>query len=366
MKKVLHVTTVHHRADVRIFWKECCSLIDVGFQVNLLVQDGLGSGVVNGVQVMDIGKKYTSRITRIIGAPWRMFFFAKKFKPDVIHFHDPECLVAGYFLKILGFSVIYDAHEDVPRQIATKHWIPKWLRFYLAKFFETLENFIAARIDAVVCATDVIRDRFLKVNKKSLDVKNYPLLSEFMHVPLEKPKNRTVCYLGAITRERGILQALDAISLLHDVEMVICGPYESAEFEAELRQHKSWPRVRYNGVVGRKAIADILARSRVGLVTLLDSPNQVDSLPVKMFEYMASGTPFVASYFPLWRDIVHETGAGICVNPSSPREIADAIAAILADGSTAEGMGRAGRAFAEKKYNWGKEAQKLISLYESL
>ena len=47
-----------------------------------------------------------------------------------------------------------------------------------------------------------------------------------------------------------------------------------------------------------KIISEILSDSIAGIVTLKPIINYLDSLPVKMFEYMAAGLPVIASDFP--------------------------------------------------------------------
>jgi len=62
---------------------------------------------------------------------------AKEINADIYHFHDPELMIVGYLLsKVQGKRVIYDVHEDVPRQIMSKTWIPKSLRFMISKTVE--------------------------------------------------------------------------------------------------------------------------------------------------------------------------------------------------------------------------------------
>ena len=54
------MTSVHPRNDVRVFQKECKSLSEAGYKVKLVVADGLGDKLVEGVQIIDVGSKKRS------------------------------------------------------------------------------------------------------------------------------------------------------------------------------------------------------------------------------------------------------------------------------------------------------------------
>src|SRR3546814_21050944 len=58
--------------------------------------------------------------------------------------------------------------------------------------------------------------------------------------------------------------------------------------EAQLRAMPEWRHVQYLGVLDRAGVRDVLARSQLGVVLLHPVSNYLDSLPIKMFEYMRS------------------------------------------------------------------------------
>jgi len=109
-----------------------------------------------------------------------------------------------------------------------------------------------------------------------------------------------------------------------------------------------------------------MARASAGLVTLLPMPSYLDSLPIKMFEYMSAELPVIASDFPLWRDIVQRHGCGVCVDPADPAAIGAAIRCYVDDPALVQRAGQAGRAAVLSTYNWPQAERELLSLYRTL
>jgi len=164
--KLVHVTSVHPRHDVRIFHKQCRSLSKAGLDVVLIVQDGRGDELCLGVRIVDMGRPPSGRLLRILKSPWRAWGKIRQLEADIIHFHDSELLPMAYVLKKQGRRMIYDAHEDVPRDILSKHWVPLPLRRSLAFVAEKIENFVVRRLDGVVTATPFIARRFACINSR--------------------------------------------------------------------------------------------------------------------------------------------------------------------------------------------------------
>lgn len=363
--KICHFTSAHRPDDVRIFHKECTTLAAAGFEV-YLVATNCEEEIKNGVHIINASVPVSGRFTRMWKTSKLVYKKALSLDADVYHFHDPELLRFALRLKRKGKKVIYDAHEDVPRQILGKHWIPKGIRKIISTVFELYENFIVKKLSYVIVSTPTIKQRFIKINSKTEAICNYPILKENTDLPLWETRKSEICYVGGITAIRGVKELVESISLVQNASLNIAGLYSPESLKSDLMLLEGWSKVNDYGYIGRNEIVGILNKSKVGMVTLYPQLNYLDSLPIKMFEYMLAGLPVIASNFPLWKEIIEDCNCGLTVDPKNPSEIATAIDFILSNNYKAEQMGKNGRKAVLEKYNWDAEAKKLIGVYQVL
>ena len=359
---VCHLTSAHDRADTRIFHKLCTSLQSHGYNVALIVADGKPDEDMSGVRIISV-KKQSSRVLRMLVAPFRIFSKARKLHAN------PELLLVGWLLRVFcGAQVVYDAHEDLPKTVLAKTYIPKPFRMFVAGVSNIVEKSIAGRLSAVVAATPHIKSKFDMYNHRSVSVCNYPLI-EAWPVPSGRTKSSTkrVAYVGNLGVNRGIFEMIAALELCHNhICFDVCGSFLEKDTEKSVMEQPGWANVKFHGWVGASEIRDILGRSLAGIVTLKATPNYLYSLPIKMFEYMRAGIPVIASDFPEWRQIIQKYECGILVDPEDPRSIASAIDFIIDNPKSAMQMGENGMKAIAQKYNWTAEEQKLLCVYENL
>jgi glycosyltransferase involved in cell wall biosynthesis len=286
---------------------------------------------------------------------------------DVYHLHDPEMIPIGLKLKEMGKKVIFDAHEDASQQILTKPYLNPFLARLVSLSMAVYERFACRRFDGVVAATPHIFRKFTKINRNVVAINNYPLVGELDSAVPWSEKCPEIGYVGGISSLRGIKQVVEACSLVKTgVKLNLVGNFSEPAVEAEVKRLGGWQRVQELGFLDRHGVRDVLARCVAGLVTFLPAPNHVYAQPNKMFEYMSSGIPVIASDFPLWREILEGHNCGICVDPLDPAAIAEAIDYLVRNPEIAKKMGENGREAVWAKYNWAVEEEALLNFYKEL
>ncbi len=363
--KVIHLSSGHYADDTRIFWKECLSLARAGYDVTFVVP-GDRRGKREGVDIVPV-KRRPGRLGRMLMTPIDVIVAGLRQKGMIYHFHDPELIPGGLLLRALGKRVIYDAHEDVPRDILFKWWIPRTLRRPASLFVAGVEWIAGHTLSGIVAATPVIARRFPQ--QRAALVQNYAFKSEiaFGNDDVPHGKRRAVAYVGGVTVDRCAIELVEAIARVQrspDVSLLIAGIADPPSLVGALAALPGWPRVDYRGLQDRVGVRRLLAESCVGLVLFHPRQSYLESQPVKMFEYMAAGLPVIAADFPRFRAIVEGNRCGLCVPPRDVAAIASAIEWMFDHPAEAQEMGKRGRELVRRSLNWEHEEQQLLRLYE--
>lgn len=364
-KRIVHCATTHRASDPRIFQKECRTLAAAGYEVVYVVPHDRDE-VVEGVQIRAVPrpKNGRERMTTTVRDVYRQ---ALAEGPEAVcHLHDSDLLPAGFALKLAGRRVVYDAHEDTPKQMRYQHWIPRPLRQVAGAAAAVLEQAAGRWFDGIIAAEPENARRFPPA--RTTLVRNYPIVDELLAddaLPYaERPP--LAVYVGSITRVRGVGEMMEAVQRLPEelgAELVLGGPFHPANLEGEVR---GAPGVRVAGYLSRPEVAYWLGQARVGLVVLYPVRKYVESYPTKLFEYMAAGVPVIASDFPVWREIVDEAGCGITVDPHDVDALAGAMRWLFDHPDEAAAMGQRGRDAVRQRFSWAREAEELLAFYERL
>ncbi|MEN9700016.1 MAG: hypothetical protein RLZZ301_1214 [Bacteroidota bacterium] len=358
--RICHLTSVHRPDDIRIFHKMACGLAP-DFDMHLVVPNG-NTGQLNGVHVHSFKAETQNRRIRMKQTVDRVLKEALALKADLYHLHDPELLRIVPALRQTGAKVVFDSHEDVPKQIMDKHWIPWVFRKSISLAYTWYEKRKARQLDGIISVTPGICARFETYHSAVCLVANFPLPSEFKEVDWSSKKPTHFCYIGGLYASRGIREVVMAMKYVNGT-LHLAGSFDDPLLQAELESSSAWKKVVFHGHVDRQHIQQILAQCSVGLVTLHPTPSYMEAYPIKLFEYMAGGCAVIASDFPLYRQLIENSQCARFVDPENEAEIAHELNAFVNDPERCLTAAKAARSTFENAFNWDHEAAKLSAFY---
>jgi glycosyltransferase involved in cell wall biosynthesis len=180
----------------------------------------------------------------------------------------------------------------------------------------------------------------------------------------------TIGYAGHLYPWKGVDLIVEAVAALPDARALIVGghPQESdlARVQAFATQLDCAPRVTFTGFV---APLEVASRLRQADVLVLPNPASAVSnaytSPLKLFEYMASGRPIVASDLQSIREVLMHERNALLVAPGDPQALTAAIRRLMEDRTL--GTRLASQALEDaREYTWEKRAERLEALFGAL
>lgn len=352
---VVMLTSAHPATDDRIFYREAKTLAEAGYAV-CVVGRHPRSELVDGIYIHALSA-VGGRFARLLQQR-EVLKVARELAGTIYIFHDPELIAVGLMLRALGKVVVYDAHENLPKQILQKDWIPRPLRWLIAPIAGAIEYMSSWPLSGVFAAVPAIESRFPK--SRTILVRNFPTRVALNVLSEGKPitsRPDVVIYTGCFSPVRGTRELVMAFREdLHDVQLWLVGKFQDATFEQEILSSLP-PNVKWLGWKEHPETLYLYREAKIGALLLHDTPNHRCALPVKLFEYLGAGLPVISSNFPEYAPYVQ--GCGVLVDPEDIFSIRDGIRELLSDSRRLEAMSTTARERAMRLYSWEAEGMRL-------
>lgn len=176
-----------------------------------------------------------------------------------------------------------------------------------------------------------------------------------------------ICFVGALGPWHGIEQLLRAFSMAlrnhADLRLLLVGgarEYNIGHLRDQIARLGIANRVHSLGRIEHRQIPSILVESDVAVAPY--PATDFGFSPLKIFEYMASGLPVVASDTPSTREIIGHGVNGLLVRPGDANELAKAMTCVLDDKDLRLRL-RKGALRAAQDFSWEKATDRLLDLY---
>jgi glycogen synthase len=310
---------------------------------------------------------------------------------DVVHVHPWYTHFAGRLTKLAyGIPLVLTVHSLEP--------LRPWKREQLGGGYDVstwVERTAIEAADAVVAVSNGTRGDVLRLF--DLDPARVHVIHNGIDADFYRPDPATdalerhgidpsvpyVLFVGRITRQKGIVHLVRALHhLAPGIGVVLCaGQPDTSEIAREMTEgvravQAERPNVVWIGeMVSREEVRQLYSHAAV-----FCCPSVYEPFGIINLEAAACETPVVASAVGGIPEVVVDGETGLLVpvelSPDDPMRpldpdrfelnLAGAINALMADATTREVMGRAGRRRAVESFSWASIARQTVTLYESL
>ncbi|MDX5428252.1 MAG: glycosyltransferase [Bacteroidota bacterium] len=366
-KKAIIVTTNDITTDNRVH-RVSMLLLEMGFDVHWVGRELPGS--------MPIERPYSTRRFKLWftkGALFyasfnlRLFWYLLFKRFDILICNDLDTLLGGALAcRIKGSRIVYDTHEyftGVP-EIQGRPWVKRAWR--------SIEKAIFPKLQHIITVNRSIADLYKReYGKELIVVRNIAdppgEVSNITRSEIGIPEGRFLFINQGtgINVDRGMEEFLEALPLIPNAHLLLVGSgdvlprLKAMAAEAGLEDRVTFvDRQPYHRLLGFTKLAD------VGLS--LDKDTNINyrfSLPNKVFDYIHSDIPILASGVVEVRSIVEKYGIGEIIPDHRPHSIAEKAKLMMLNGkeSYLKGLGQA-----RLELTWERERQPLINLYSTL
>jgi glycosyltransferase involved in cell wall biosynthesis len=297
-------------------------------------------------------------------------------KYGVIHGVEEGGFLAVILGKILRITSVFDLDSSIPEQLRYSGFIK---RRFLLRLVERLEKWCLKKSSLVITVCEALSDkvRFISPNTKVSQIEDIPISNNT--TPADEraaelikrfnlPDSSRVIYTGNLENYQGIELLIDSWKILCDrkdnswnYKLIMVGghelqidPYMKLAAEKGLSDSIYW--------VGQRPEEEIWEWMSLGNV--LVSPRSAgDNTPLKIYSYMASGRPIVATNQKVHTQVLNDSLA-FMADPE-PYQFSQAIFDALNNHQLAKQKAARAKQIVEKHYSYNVFQKKLLRAYAS-
>jgi len=319
---------------------------------------------IDGVKLIRRGRQFFG--VQWEALKWYLFQDHPKFDLVVDQFHGIPFFAPFYVKeKKLGFI------HEVTKEVWKLNQFPNPFNFLVYMLGKTLEPFIFCLYKKIPFFTvsDSTKKDLIEWGIPSKNITIIPngiSKAPFKHLP-DKEFKKTVIYLGALAKDKGIEDALQAFAILNnafeDLQFWVVGKGEGdylKRLKLQAYQLKISNQVKFWGFVSEKKKYELLARAHI-----LVNPSIREGWGLVVIEAASVGVPTVAFDVPGLRDSIIHGKTGILCKDQSIVVLSREIQDLLEENKKYEKMSKAAY-YWSRSFSWEKSTRLSLKLIESL
>lgn len=357
-QKIIVSVTNDLVVDQRVH-KVCTFLLQNNFDVTLVGRKLKAS--------QDINREYKTKRFRLIFTKgmlfyanynFRLFFYLLFHKSHVLLSNDLDTLIPNYLIsKLKKTKLVYDTHEYFTEVPELNN------RPFVKKVWEWIEKAIFPNLKHVYTVNESLAKVFeQKYKGPVMSVKNVPFYSKLQAVT--KHSKKTVLYQGALNKDRGLEELIEAFVYLEDIELQIIG---GGDVEDELKNLvvnlDLESKVKFIGKIPFDKLKYYTQKAHLGVsLEKATNLNYQYALPNKLFDYISCNLPVLTCDLPEIKKIVETYNIGVTISSVDSKTIANAIQNLITNDDVMHTYIENCK-IAAKELCWEKEIETLKKIY---
>jgi len=238
-----------------------------------------------------------------------------------------------------------------------------------------LKRFILSHSTAVTVVSLSMFDEVLKLyadfNKVHILPMGVDLQNRFVP-PETRTNSESLLFVGRLVEKKGLRYLLDALPLILKRHPKVClriagdGP-EKDNLKLHCDNLGMSDHVQFLGAVKNDLIPELYCRSNVVVFpSVIAGGGDQEGFGLVLVEALGCECAVVATDLPALRDIIIDGKTGLVVSQKNIQQLAEKIILLLNDYELGRSLGREGRRFVLKHYDWSIIEQKYVDLIESI
>jgi glycosyltransferase involved in cell wall biosynthesis len=252
--------------------------------------------------------------------PWKVFLLSLKVKPDIIIITTHELLLPAVLLKLVRKTkVIYDVQENYYRNILHTNAFNFLIRPFLAAYVRAKEKLASSIIDYYFLAEAAYANEMTFPRGKSTVVENkYKDIGLKSNSGITK-SGTTLLFSGTLSTSTGVFKAIELADVLYKVDSTIqlkivgsCALQEELEQLRKQIENKAYIQlIGGDKLVPHQLILAHIKASDFGIISYPENPATINSVPTKLYEYLANKLPILLVNHPRWVSICNKFSAAV-------------------------------------------------------
>lgn len=300
----------------------------------------------------------------------RLFFYLLFKRSKVLVSNDLDTLLANYAASKFNPTalLVYDSHEyftEVPELINR----PK-----IQKIWEGIEAWIFPKLKRIYTVNNSIAQLYQEKYKKEIKVvRNIsPLwtpsnLKSKKELGIPEDKKLIIIQGAGINIDRGAEEAVEAMKYIDDTVLMIVGDGDVvSQLKKYVIENKLGEKALFFDRKPYQEMMNYTFHADLGLT--LDKPTNLNyrfSLPNKVFDYIHTGTPIIATDLIEISTIVRTYDVGRIITDFTPQNLAQTISTLLSDTILLDQL-KENCHKAKAIENWEKETEILKEIYPKI